>query len=764
MKRVAVLFGPLDVSRDFIDYPYFADLGAVQNAAVLRAEGRDVALVDALAMPGSTLRAREAGRVELGAPLDEWLARVPPDRDAYVVALTPFHRPPARDPLLGETLAHLRRVAPHAPVVLADLYQSGQHVVDAPSEALAVAYPEVAAILRYEAERDLGPLLDELDGWRPGDAPRLRRGADLEGLHGLPLPAWELVDVPAYFALHDAIVAGLGRPAWAFPIDGGSMPLVTTRGCPYRCVHCSSNPGTRVDGRQVAPKTQRRHALAELDALLAKLCALGARRVHLLDELVNVNEAHFDGVLELLSRHGLSFEVPNGMRADYVLPRHLRAMRGRLTTLSVSAESGSPRVVAEVVHKQLDLADVTRVAVDARALSVPMLVHFMIGLPGERREEINETLEVAARLHEDTGAFSSVQFATPLPGTALAARAREAGRRVLPLIDDFGPHFQRSPSLETEGATLEELVAFRAAYDERVRAADAAPAVRAWLTHRCNNRCSFCLVGTGPQLDGDERAVLATLRAARRGGARRLEVTGGEPTLAPSLFALLAEARRLGYDDVTLRTNGRRASYEPFARRLLDAGVTRVIVPLHGADAETHAWHVGVDEAFEQARLGLSTLARLGAPSLELDVACAVTRRTVGALREVAELARSLGATALRLEALASFGPSTSSVAVEPSSVGARAIELADAMHGRLRVLVENLPRCFVPGRPELVAPRERWVDVGDRSGVALVRRVRRPACEACVHAAACDGFVADDQGAPTWRMSAVDAAPSAGQ
>lgn len=749
MKRVAVLFGPLDVSRDFIDYPYFADLGAVQGAAVLRAQGRDVTLLDALAWPGATLRARGGDRVELGAPLDRWLGDVPADQDAYVVALTPFHRPPAREPLLGATLAHLRRVAPRAPIVLADLYQSGQHVVDAPSDALAAAYPEAAAILRYEAERDLGPLLDELATWRPGDPPLLRRGVDLDSLHGLPLPAWDLVDVGAYFALHDAIVAGLGRPAWAFPIDGATMPLVTTRGCPYRCVHCSSNPGTRVDGRQVAPKTQRRHALADLDALLTKLRAHGARRVHVLDELVNVNEAHFDGVLELLSRHGLAFEVPNGMRADYVLPRHLRAMRGRLTTLSVSAESGSARVISEIVDKRLDLGDVTRVAVEARALAVPTLVHFMIGLPGERRAEINETLDVAARLHEDTGAFASVQFATPLPGTALAARARDAGRRALPVIDDFGPHFQRAPSLETEDATLAELSAFRAAYDERVRAADAPPAVRAWITHRCNNRCSFCLVGTGPQVDGDVRAVLAALRAMRRHRARRLEVTGGEPTLSPALFAVLGEAARLGYDELTLRTNGRMASYAPFARRLVEAGLTRVIVPLHGADAATHAWHVGVDDAFEQARAGVAALARLRGPALELGVACAVTRRTERALRDVAEQAISLGATTLTLEAVTPSGSDTPSVAVEPARVGALALALADATAGRLVVRVDNLPRCFVAGRPELVEPRATWVDVGARAGLTRPRRERRAACLGCVHAVACDGFFADEPAAP---------------
>src|SRR5690606_18934712 len=104
MSRVAVVFPPLDVSRDFIDYPYFADLGAVQAAAVLRAAGHEVSLLDALALPGAGLADRGRGRVRLGAELEAL-----PDADLVVVAYTPFHRPPAREALLGDWLARVRR-------------------------------------------------------------------------------------------------------------------------------------------------------------------------------------------------------------------------------------------------------------------------------------------------------------------------------------------------------------------------------------------------------------------------------------------------------------------------------------------------------------------------------------------------------------------------------------------------------------------------------------------------------------------------------
>src|SRR5262249_58751384 len=124
-----------------------------------------------------------------------------------------------------------------------------------------------------------------------------------------------------------------------------------------------------------------------------------------LDELVTVRERHFDAVVELLGKHDLAFEVPNGMRADYLLPKHLSAMKGRVTTLSVSAESGVQRVVDEVVDKKLDLGAIEKAAAAAAAAGLPMLVHFMIGLPGETAREINGTLDFALRLHEETGAW-----------------------------------------------------------------------------------------------------------------------------------------------------------------------------------------------------------------------------------------------------------------------------------------------------------------------------------------------------------------------
>lgn len=766
MARIAVVFPCLRVSRDFIDYPYFADLGAVQLAGVLREHGHDVHLVDALALPGSTLAPLDPGYVGLGVGVAEVLARVPSSVDAAVVAFTPFHRPPARDPLLAELLEGLRLRLSDRPIVLGDLYQSGQHVVDAPSAEVLAAYPEVDVLLRYEAEATLPALLSSLlEEGRPAE-PYALDGAEPPILDALALPAWDLVDMGAYFHFHEEVARHLGRPSWAFPIDEHSAPLLTTRGCPYRCVHCSSNPNSRRAGRQIAPKTQRRYGPAYVGRLLSTLRGRGVRRVHLLDELINVNEQHFEAVLDLLSEHDLKFEVPNGMRADYLLPEHLQRMRGRLSTLSVSAESGVQRVVTEVVDKQLDLAAITAAAERAQAAGVPMLVHFMIGLPGETKAEINGTLEFALRLHEQTAATPSVQFATPLPGTRLAAIAQERGR-VLPTIDDYGPHFQRSPSLATEEVTLEDLERFKWTFDQRMLASQGPKKVIMNVTYKCNNRCTFCATGTRTQFDGDYGRQRELLVKYRKLGVELLDFDGGEPTLNPNLYRLIAFARRIGYRSVNVTTNARMSSYRDHADKLVHSGLTSLLTSIHGPDAQTHAQNVGVAEAFEQTIAGVRNFVELAPPSVELGANITLTKSNHKKLMEVADLVYELGLRWFNIQFLTPFGRATSSVCPDTDEAAKVAMRVIDAYADRMKIQVINLPFCFMPGYERYLMgdmlKMERHMLFVNSEEVNLFeylreRRVKKEVCEGCPHAIFCGGFYElENVPEPTWLIAPED-------
>lgn len=761
MARVGVVFAPLTVSRDFIDYPYFANLGALSAAAVLRDAGHEITVVDALARSGARLTPTDDGDVTLGAPIEDVLEALP-DGDLLLVALTPFHRPPSRDPALGAVLSAARARAPARPIVIADLYQSGQHVIDVPSAQVLAAYPEADAYLRHEAEAALSDLVRRLvrDG-RPA-AQREERGHEAPDLDALPFPAWDLVDVPAYFAFHQSVMNELGRPQWAFPIDGASLPLLSSRGCPFRCLHCSSNPG-RAPGD---PKRQRRLSPARLAQHLDQLVSLGARRVHLLDELANVNEAHFDRLLALLAERKLSFEIPNGLRADYVLPRHLSAMRGHLTTLSVSAESGVQRVIDEVVDKDLDLSAIERVARDARAAGVPLLVHFMIGLPGETRAEMNQTLDFAMRLHLDHGVEPSVQFATPLPGTRLADRVQASGA-TLPIVRDWGPHFQRQPSVDTADVTRAQLSEMKETFDLRRAASGGPKKIILNATYKCNNRCTFCAVGTRTQLDGNFERQKELLLKYRGEGVTLLDIDGGEPTLYDKLLPLIRFARKLGYEKVNVTTNGRMLAYEEYARKLFDAGVTSVLFSVHGPNRHLHAANVGVPEAFDQTLAGIDNAVRLAPSGVELGANVTLTLSNTTHLPEIAQLVWDHGLRWLNIQFLTPFGRATSTISPDTQAAANVAMGVIDAWQARMKLCVINLPWCFMPGYERFVMgdllKLERHMLFVDSEEVNLFEYLReqreyREQCAGCTRRIFCGGFYkVHDVAEPTWLIEPAD-------
>ena len=767
--RVLVIHPPVSVARDFIDYPYFSDLGAVQLASVLARElaSAQVDLVDSFALAGARLRWRDDGRALLGVEVSELLAGLSPAAGegealaAIVVAYTVFHRPPHRDDVLAELLTGLR-ARTDAPIVLADCYQSGQHYVEVAGDDVLASYPEADAYVKYEAEVTVPQLLAAWlgDQHRPTGT---HRGAS-PVLDELPFPAWADIDLERYDQFKRSVVDELGRPVWTFPIDGRTLPLVTSRGCPFTCIHCSSNPETP----HGQPKLQRRYSPERLREDLREFAKLGATRLFCSDELINVNERHFDVFLDEVEALDLKFDCPNGMRADYLLPRHLEQMRGRVNMLSVSAESGVQQVVTEIVKKRLDLSAVEDAAKHAHEAGVPLMIHYMIGLPGETAQDINGTLSFALRLWDDFEAWPAVQYATPLPGTELAEQAEARTGVKLPIVEDWGPYFQTAPSNPTgEGVDRETLESFMWTFQQRLDASQGPKKLIMNVTYVCNNHCTFCAVGTRTQLDGHPTRQREKLIEYRKQGVVMVDFDGGEPTLNPELIGLIKSARGMGYRRVNVTTNGRRCVYENYAASLVNSGLTTLLFSVHGHDARTHAQQVGVAEAFQQTTDGIRNCLKYAPKGVELGMNITVTKGNHDKIDKLAQLCWDLGLRWMNIQFLTPFGRATSWVAPDTQKAADHAVEVMDAWAGKIRFQVINLPFCFMPKHRHLMqgdlAKLERHMVFVNNETVNLAeylaeRRVRKPVCATCPHGCFCGGFYELDQvPEPPWLISADD-------
>ena len=735
--RAVVVLPPLRLSSRFIDYPWLTQLGACQAAAVLLARGWQVELLDGFARPDATLE-RHDDTAWLGQPARGFLARLARVRaELTVVAGSPFLAvAPGR-----RWLAELLAAAPAAAGLLAyaDLVVGGMHYAEYDAAALLAANPRLDLLLRYEGELLLGRVAELLEtGARPPRTVWENRTAF--PLDDVPLPAFELLDAPATFAFLRRVLAAPWRPGPFPPEPAATLPLVTTRGCPYGCIFCSKNPGLPEPRRQVRAFPWDRVERA-VDRWVREL---GLRRLIVLDELANLDGRRFDRLLALAERHDLRLEFPNGLRADRLQRRHVRRLRPLVSTLKVSLESAAPRVQRRVLRKNLDPAAVERVAAWCAADGLPLQVHGMIGIPGERRREIVQTVRMLAGLRRDHGVEPLLQLAVPLPGTELA---RRVGTRPDADVDLHA-------AFRDGGLTTRE---FDPPFLRRAAAALAAPdaggrerKVIVNLTYRCNNHCVFCAVGDRVARDARTADVLAALRRHRDRGVDLLDIDGGEPTLHPDLTTIVAAARELGYARIAVTTNGRTLGLPGVADALVRAGVTELLVSLHAPTRALQEQLTRAPGSFAQTVAGLRNLLAAAGTTVRVAVNTTVVRRNLAALPALARLLGRLGVRHWNVQVVTPFGRARAAHVPPESALRRRLGALLDGAPAELTIQVINCPPCLLPGHEAAAlsdfGKAERAMVFVGESGVNLqawlaARRRRDPRCRDCPFAGPCPGF-----------------------
>jgi MoaA/NifB/PqqE/SkfB family radical SAM enzyme len=266
----------------------------------------------------------------------------------------------------------------------------------------------------------------------------------------------------------------------------------------------------------------------------------------------------------------------------------------------------------------------------------------------------------------------------------------------------------------------------------------------------CNNRCTFCAVGTRTQVDGHPQRQREHLDRYRAMGVTMVDFDGGEPTLNPELVPLVRYAREVGYERVNVTTNGRMLAYEKYARALVRSGLTTLLFSVHGHNAQVHAQQVGVAEAFDQTVQGIRHAVRLAPPGVELGMNITVTKGNYLHLEDLAQLAWDLGLRWINIQFLTPFGRATKWIAPDTQAAADIAMRVIDAWQDRVKFQVINLPFCFMPGYErymlgDLLKLQRHMIFVNNEdvnlAEYLAERRTRKPVCEPCPHAVFCGGF-----------------------
>jgi len=390
-------------------------IGLAYLAGSARAAGHEVHIVDAVGEAPTQSTALDDERYTLrGLTADEVADRVP--ADAQLLGVSCMF---SQDwPYLKRVLRRLRERFPHIPIAA-----GGEHITAMPEVALADGLVDFCVL--GEGEETLVELLDAIGSgrrmrevaglvYRDGDQiVRNATRARVAEIDGLPLPAWDLFPIEAYLG------GGYG-----FGVDRGRcMPILATRGCPYRCTFCSSP-------QMWTTKWVARDPAAVLDEIRGYMERYRATNFDFYDLTAIIRRDWIIAFCRLVLASGLEFtwQLPTGTRSEAIDEEvaHLLHATG-CRNITYAPESGSPSELRRIKKKvKLDSMKHSMRACTRQGIYVKANIVF--GFPGQTRRELWESMRFIVAMAALGVRDTMVYLFCPYPGSEMYRDLRAAGR------------------------------------------------------------------------------------------------------------------------------------------------------------------------------------------------------------------------------------------------------------------------------------------------------------------------------------------------
>lgn len=304
-----------------------------------------------------------------------------------------------------------------------------------------LAHPEVDFVVLSEGEytfRDLVDALEKGGGWEHLDGLGYKRNGELiinpktqfvHDLDQIPFPRRDLLPMQNYFRAREPH-GSANRAFWT--------TMIATRGCPYGCTFCNTPQIWQRRWRARSPQ----NVVDEIELLQQQF---GVEEIHFEDESLTTNLKWVQDFCRELKKRNLNviWQTSNGVRAESITEETLGLMiESGCTQITIAAESGSPRILREVIEKRLDLGAVLRAARLAARMKIRIACYFMLGLPDETKRDVLKSILLAIRLAfygVDEVVFSVF---SPLPGSQLLRRLQGEGQIQIgeQFFDDLTPH------------------------------------------------------------------------------------------------------------------------------------------------------------------------------------------------------------------------------------------------------------------------------------------------------------------------------------
>lgn len=227
----------------------------------------------------------------------------------------------------------------------------------------------------------------------------------------------QLTGKEIYFVPDLADPDKLPYPAYELLTSRRALPVLTARGCPFKCTYCASS--------QLAPQFIKRKPSSVADEIAYFVIKEGTTDFAFYDDaFLYAPEEHAVPILKEIIRRKINvrFHFPNGL--------HIRYMTHKIAELMLEAGCKTVRLGLETAEPARQLSTGGKIFIDEFIRAVNALkkagftdkevgVYILAGLPGQEANEVYSTIQLV----KEQGLRPLIAEYSPIPGTALWEKA-----------------------------------------------------------------------------------------------------------------------------------------------------------------------------------------------------------------------------------------------------------------------------------------------------------------------------------------------------
>jgi len=301
----------------------------------------------------------------------------------------------------------------------------GGHATAMPGQTLK-ASPAIDIAARKEFDFSMKEVAEGWDWAKIHGISYQKDGKIHHNLDRAPLLSEDLDKLPFVTQIYDRDLdfRKYNSPYCQYPY----VSLYTGRGCPARCTFCLWPQVTTGHSYRTRSVDNVLEEVKEMKRLFP-----GMKEIFFDDDTFTADRNRAREIAHRLKPLGLCWSTNSRANVDY---ETLKVMKdGGLRLFVIGYESGNAEILKNI-KKGVALETSRRFTQDCHTLGILIHGTFILGLPGETRETIQQTMRFAKEMNPET---IQVSLASPYPGTAFYNYAIEHGYiRPEDMVDETG--------------------------------------------------------------------------------------------------------------------------------------------------------------------------------------------------------------------------------------------------------------------------------------------------------------------------------------